>query len=152
MNQEVLQWSTTMTENTKQKYYAVVDEWLANGYRSAEAYQSVYPKASRKTAQTKFCKIKQIPAIAEYINERRKEAFDAKLIDIQRVTEEIASMAFIELGNTNVPSSVKLKALELLQKAMLEEAKNNNNNKDDITIGLEGDEEDEDNIEEESIQ
>lgn len=44
---------------TWQKYYAVVDAWLSNGYKSAEAYQSVYPNCkSRKAAMDNFVRLK----------------------------------------------------------------------------------------------
>lgn len=138
--------------NTWQKYYAVVDAWLSNGYKSAEAYQSVYPNCKdRKAAMDNFCKIKSIPQIKQYIAEQRQAAFDSKCIDLTRVTEEIATMAFCPKGDEAIPASVKLKALEMLQKAMREDAKLQQEIKDEIVIGLEG-EEDEDNSEEESVQ
>lgn len=60
-------------------------------------------------------------------------------------------MAFCPKGDEAIPASVKLKALEMLQKAMREDAKLQQEVKDEIVIGLEG-EEDEDNSEEESVQ
>lgn len=144
--------STKVDINPKtwEKYYAVADAWLTNGYNAAEAYQSVYPKANRRTATDNFSKIKKIPEIAEYIAEQRQAAFDAKCIDLTRVTEEIAKMAFCPNGDEYIPASVKAKALEMLQKALREDAKAQQESKEEITIGLE--EDDEDNIEEESVQ
>lgn len=137
--------------STWNKYYAVAEAWLTNGYKAAEAYQSVYPNCkNRKTAMDNFCNIKKIPEIKEYIAEQRQKAFDAQCVDLQRVTEEIASMAFCPKGDKDIPTTVKLKALEMLQKAMREDAKFQQEIKDEITIGLEGDS-DEDNIEEESV-
>jgi hypothetical protein len=136
---------------TWEKYYAVADAWLSNGYNSAEAYQSVYPNCKdRKTAMDNFCHIKRIPEIAEYIAEQRQAAFDAKCIDLTRVTEEIAKMAFCPDGDKYIPASVKAKALEMLQKALREDVKTQQQAKEEITIGLEEDE-DEDSSEEESI-
>lgn len=135
---------------TMKKYYAVVDEWLVNGYKAAEAYQSVYPNANRKTATDNFCCIKKIPEIAEYIAEQRQAAFDSQCIDLIRVTQEIAKMAFCPDGDKYVPASVKAKALEMLQKALREDAANSNKQEDVVTIELEG-EEDENNSEKESV-
>lgn len=139
-----------LNDKTWEKYFAVADAWLTNGYNSVAAYQSVYPKANRKTATDNFSKIKRIPEIAEYIAEQRQAAFDAKCIDLTRVTEEIATMAFCPNGDKDIPASVKLKALEMLQKALREDAKTQQQATEEITIGLE--EEDEDSSEEESIQ
>lgn len=137
-------------ESTWKKYYAVADAWLTNGYNAAEAYQSVYPNCTnRKSAMDNFCKIKKIPEIAEYIAEQRQAAFDAQCIDLTRVTEEIAKMAFCPNGDKYIPASVKAKALEMLQKALREDAKVQQQATEEITIGLE--EEDEDSSEEESI-
>lgn len=135
---------------TWEKYFAVADAWLTNGYNAAEAYQSVYPNCTnRKTAMDNFCNIKKIPEIAEYIAEQRQAAFDAKCIDLTRVTEEIAKMAFCPDGDKYIPASVKAKALEMLQKALREDAKAQQESKEEITIGLE--EDDEDSSEEESV-
>lgn len=138
-----------LNDKTWEKYFAVADAWLTNGYNSVAAYQSVYPKANRKTATDNFSKIKRIPEIAEYIAEQRQAAFDAKCIDLTRVTEEIATMAFCPNGDKDIPANVKLKALEMLQKALREDAKVQQQATEEITIGLE--EEDEDSSEEESI-
>lgn len=138
MNKESLHWNETLRDSTKEKYCRVVDEWLANGYDSAAAYQSVYPNADRKTAQMRFCKIKKMPKIAEYIKERRQEIYESQCIDIQRVTEEIAAIAFCKKGDSYIPSNVKLKALEMLQKAMREDAQASQQT-DEIVIDLEDD-------------
>lgn len=139
-------------DKTWEKYYAVADAWLTNGYDATKAYQSVYPNCKdRKTAMDAFCNIKKIPEIAEYIAEQRQAAFDAKCIDLTRVTEEIARMAFCPDGDKYIPASVKAKALEMLQKALREDAQLQAKDKqEEITIGLEGDS-DEDNTEEESV-
>lgn len=137
-------------ESTWKKYYAVADAWLTNGYKAADAYQSVYPNCKdRKAAMDNFCKIKKIPEIATYIAEQRQAAFDAQCIDLTRVTEEIAKLAFCSEDSKYVPASVKAKALEMLQKALREDAKAQNESKEEITIGLE--EDDEDSSEEESV-
>lgn len=133
-----------------QKYYQVIDEWLVNGFNGTAAYQKVYPNANQSSAKKEFFTIKKIPQVQEYIKQARQAAYEEKCIDLTRVTEEIAKMAFCPNGDKDIPPSVKLKALEMLQKAMREDAKAQQESKEEITIGLE--EDDEDNIEEESVQ
>lgn len=134
---------------TKEKWLKVAEEWLVNGYNSIKAYRSVYPNVTDRTARDNFSHIKRDPFISKYIEEQRSKAFENRCIDLTRVTEEISEIAFCEKGDEFVPMTVKLKALELLQKALKEDelARNNNN---EIVIGLEEDE-DESNTEENII-
>lgn len=140
-----------MTPERKTKILQVIDTWLTNGYQAIPAYQSIYPKANPQSASTAFCRIKKIPYIQEYIKQRRQDTYDASCIDLMRVTDEIARIAFCNREDNYIPSSVKLKALEMLQKAMREDAQLQAKDKqEEVVIGLEGDS-DEDNSEEESI-
>ena len=134
---------------TNEKWLRVAEEWLVNGYNSIKAYRSVYPNVTDRTARDNFSHIKRDPFISKYIEEQRSKAFENRCIDLTRVTEEISEIAFCEKGDEFVPMTVKLKALELLQKALKEDelARNNNN---EIVIGLEEDE-DESNTEENII-
>lgn len=134
---------------TKEKWLRVAEEWLVNGYNSIKAYRSVYPNVTDRTARDNFSHIKRDPFISKYIEEQRSKAFENRCIDLTRVTEEISEIAFCEKGDEFVPMTVKLKALELLQKSLKEDelARNNNN---EIVIGLEEDE-DESNTEENII-
>lgn len=137
---------------TLQKYYAIVDEWLQNGFNGAAAYSKVFPNANENTARHDWYKIKSIPAVQEYIQAARKALYEDKCIDLERVTMEIANMAFADKTDKYVPPSVKIKALEMLQRAlredMAEQAKGQDNT---VVIELE-DEPDESNTEEESVQ
>lgn len=134
---------------TQEKWLRVAEEWLVNGYNSIKAYKSVYPNVTDRTARDNFSHIKRDPFISKYIEEQRSKAFENRCIDLTRVTEEISEIAFCTKGDEFVPMTVKLKALELLQKALKEDelARNNNN---EIVIGLEEDE-DEDNTKENII-
>lgn len=144
----VQQWEN-LRPATKEKWLRVAEEWLVNGYNSIKAYRSVYPNVTDRTARDNFSHIKRDPFISKYIEEQRSKAFENRCIDLTRVTEEISEIAFCEKGDEFVPMTVKLKALELLQKALKEDelARNNNN---EIVIGLEEDE-DESNTEENII-
>lgn len=78
-----------------QKYYQVIDEWLVNGFNGTAAYQKVYPNANHSSARNEFFTIKSIPQVQEYIKQARQAAYEEKCIDLIRVTEEIAKMAFV---------------------------------------------------------
>ena len=131
--------------NTMKKFYKVVDRWLENNYDPIEAYQSVYPNASRTTASCEFAQIKKIPEIADYIKRREKEAYDMSNITLERLYREMASIAF----NTDpqYPQSAKTKMLEVLTKNLKEDEGKTSTNIN-ITLGLDTDE---DNPEEESV-
>lgn len=134
---------------TQEKWLRVVEAWLMNGYNSIQAYRTVYPNVTDRTARDNFSHIKRDPFIQKYIEKQRSRAFEDRCIDLTRVTEEISEIAFCAKGDEFVPMNVKLKALELLQKYLREDelARNNNN---DIVIGLEEDE-NENNTEENII-
>jgi phage terminase small subunit len=118
------------------KFYAVVDRWLENNYDPIEAYQSVYPNASRRTASVEFAQIKKIPEIAEYIKRREKEAYDSANITLDRLYQEMASIAFSK--DPEYPQSAKIRMLEVLTKNLKEdEGKTANTMK--IVIGVDDD-------------
>lgn len=122
--------------NTMKKFYAVVDRWLENNYDPIEAYQSVYPNASRRTASVEFAQIKKIPEIAEYIKRREKEAYDSANITLDRLYQEMASIAFSK--DPEYPQSAKIRMLEVLTKNLKEdEGKTANTMK--IVIGVDDD-------------
>lgn len=131
--------------NTMKKFYAVVDRWLENNYDPIEAYQSVYPNASNRTASVEFAQIKKIPEIAEYIKRREKEAYDSANITLERLYREMASIAFSK--DPEYPQSAKTRMLEVLTKNLKEDEGKTSTNIN-ITLGLDTDE---DNPEEESV-
>jgi hypothetical protein len=136
---------------TWEKYYAVADAWLTNGYDSAAAYMSVYPNCTnRKTATDAFCNIKKIPEIKEYIAEQRQAAFDSKCIDLTRVTEELAKIAFSDKADEYISTTNRVKALDILLKSLKEDEKNLHEQNDTVVVELEEDA-DEDNSQEESV-
>lgn len=121
---------------TMKKFKAVMDRWLENNYDAIEAYQSIYPNASRTTASQEFSKIKRIPEIAEYVKQREKEIYDQAGISIERLYKEMASIAF----NTDpeYPQSAKTKMLEVLTKNLKEDAGKTANTMK-IVIGVDDD-------------
>lgn len=112
---------------TLEKWYRVADEYILNGYDGAKAYQKIYPNAGYETARRVFYNMKKNPQIASYIKKKREEALEMQSIDVLRVTEEMAKIAFCETGDKYIPASVKAKMLEVLRNALIEdeEAKKN---------------------------
>ena len=138
---------------TLEKYYRIIDTWLTNGFNGAAAYLTEYPNSSNATAKREFNRIKNYPVVMQYINTVRQMAFEDKCIDSMRITEEIADLAFAPKGDKDVPSNVKLKALEILNRSikddeLLKQQKESNS----IVIELEEEDSDEDNTEAGPIQ
>ena len=70
----------TLNENgltIKQQMFC--NEYISNGLNAKAAYQSVYPNANDKTAMTNSFKLKNTPAVKEYIEKKLKEIEDAKI-------------------------------------------------------------------------
>lgn len=78
-----------------------------------------------------------MPRFKEYIAQQRQLAYEAKNIDLMRITEELANVAFADIKDENVPVAQKVKSLEILLKALREDAAAQKSS--DITIGLEDD-------------
>lgn len=78
-----------------------------------------------------------MPRFKEYIAQQRQLAYEAKNIDLMRITEELANVAFADIKDENVPAAQKVKSLEILLKALREDAAAQKSS--DITIGLEDD-------------
>lgn len=123
-----------------EQYKGMIDEYLTNGYNATNAYLKFHPGVTKQAANTCFWRISKLEDIHEYMMERRKQAYELKQIDITRVTSEIADLAFAKVNDPDIPVNIKLKALEDLQKQLLELAKQEKvETKDTVTIGLEGD-------------
>lgn len=86
------------TERTLIKYRLMVDEWFANEFSAAKAYQKFHPKVSNRTAEFNFSKIKSIPVVADYIEQVRKETAERNKITIDECVELLASMARFDIN------------------------------------------------------
>lgn len=100
----------------KQKHKEFADEYLANGYKPREAYMKVYVGCSKETASVNAYRILHRDDVKEYVDERRKELFEARMIDANRWASEVADIAFANKGDEIYTSADKLKALQMLQK------------------------------------
>lgn len=136
----------TIKPQTMRKYFRIMDEYVMNGYDAVKAYQSVYPNANTLTARGEFCKIKNIPPVKEYLQQREKEAYESIGLSIDRIYGEMTKMAFN--NDPEYPQTVKIKTLEVLLKNLKEdEGKTGDTLK--VLIGVE--EDDSDILEEEDI-
>lgn len=93
------------------------ENYLANGYNVVKAYFDAFPDADRTNPKPSYPYVLfKKPEIRKYIDDRRKEIYESMNIDAERIAQELADMAFAAKGDENYSASVKLKALELLQK------------------------------------
>ena len=84
-----------------------------------------------------------MPRFKDYIMQQRQLAYEAKNSDLMRITEELANVAFADIKDENVPVAQKVKSLEILLKALREDAAAQESS-NIITVGIEDDEDDED--------
>jgi len=102
-----------MTSQQKQ----FCENYLANGYNAVQAYFDAFPDADKNNPKPSYpYTLLKKPEIKEYIDNRRKEIYESLNIDAERIAQELADMAFAAKGDEKYSASVKLKALELLQK------------------------------------
>lgn len=92
--------------------------YYITNYNATKSYQQAYPKASYKTCQENGCKLLKTAEVKAYIDELRKEQFEALRIDAIRIAEKLAEIAFAEKGDEYYRSTDQLKALDLLQKQL----------------------------------
>lgn len=102
-----------MTSQQKQ----FCENYLANGYNVVQAYFDAFPDADKNNPKPSYPYVlMKKPEIKTYIDNRRKEIYESLNIDAERIAQELADMAFAAKGDEKYSASVKLKALELLQK------------------------------------
>lgn len=102
------------------------DEYLANGYNAAAAYRVAYPNASDASAKAVAYRVLKYPDVKKYIDERRNLIYDSLAIDAAHIAEQLASIAFAEKGDEVYNVQAKIKALDLLQKQLGLQTKNQN--------------------------
>jgi phage terminase small subunit len=92
-----------------------VEEYVANHYNATQAYMTIY-NCDYNTANSKACNVLKKPEVKEYMKEVQRERTERLNITADRVLEELASIAFAEKGDADIPAAAKNKALELIQK------------------------------------
>ena len=92
-----------------------VEEYVANHYNATQAYMAAY-QCDYSSANKKAFTLLKKPEVKEYIKEIQRERTEQLNITADRVLEELASIAFAEKGDKDIPAAAKNKALELIQK------------------------------------
>lgn len=95
-----------------------IEHYMANGYNATQAYMAVFPNAAYHTARTggyQMCSNEEVKA---EIERRKKLLYESLNISAERIAEELATMAFAEKGDREYNASIKIKAIDLLQKQL----------------------------------
>ena len=92
-----------------------VEEYVANHYNATQAYLTIYG-GDYENANSKACQVLKKPEAKEYLKEVQKERTERLNITADRVLEELASIAFADKGDADIPAAARNKALELIQK------------------------------------
>lgn len=95
----------------------MVEEYVSNGYKPSAAYLVAY-NCTTETAHKNAYKILQKPEAQKYMQFLQKDRIAAQGITAERILEELSSIAFAEKGDEHYNATVKLKAIDLLQKQM----------------------------------
>lgn len=93
-------------------------EYVANGYKGGAAYKAAYNCHSDNSARVNAWQLLKRPEIKAYIRMLQKEQYEALSISAERIATELAEMAFANKGDEHYTATVKLKALDLLQKQL----------------------------------
>lgn len=104
-----------MALNKRQEEF--INQYLANGYNATQAYLAAY-ECSYETAQSSAYRVFNHPEVNAEIKRRQQEHYAMLNISAERIAEELAAMAFAAKGDKDYSGSVKLKALDLLQKQL----------------------------------
>lgn len=102
-----------MALNNKQRLFC--EEYMKNGYSPVAAYKVAYPDATETTLRVSPYRLMKNPDVVAYITELEELAFSANRITAEKIAHELSKMAFGEFDD-NISPTVKLKALDLLQK------------------------------------
>ena len=123
-----------MTSQQKQ----FCENYLANGYNATKAYFDAYPDANKNNSKPSYpFQLLKRDDVKEYIYNRKKEIYESLNIDAERIAQELAEMAFAAKGDEVYSASVKLKALELLQKQFGLQNQKIETKQEIIEVGLE---------------
>ena len=98
------------------KMKAFCEEYVKD-YNATQAYLRAYG-GEYTTANNRGCAMLKDSRIKDYIKELQKEGFEQACINAERIAMELAEMAFAEKGDEDYSASIKLKALDLLQKQL----------------------------------
>lgn len=97
-------------------------QYIADGFKPYEAYRLTHPNASSDSAKKNCAAYRK--ALQPYIDEKLKERYEELNITAEHVLQELAEMAFAPKEDEIYNPSVKLKAIDLIQKQLGLQTKN----------------------------
>lgn len=104
-----------MALNMKQELFC--QEFINCKYNAAKAYERVYNPPYKKGIYCSSTQLMKNPEVKARISELEREIFEANRINAEHIANELATMAFGDVGEeTGISHQTKLKALDLLQK------------------------------------
>lgn len=96
--------------------------YLSNGLNAQNAYLATHPGSTKQSAGANGIRTKK--ALKRFIDAKMKERYDELNITAEHIIQELAEMAFASKSDEIYNSSVKLKALDLMQKQLGLQTKN----------------------------
>lgn len=120
--------------NEKQALF--VEEYLTNGFNATQAYLKVYGEVRNPRANA--YQIKNHPDVKAAIQRRLDEMVGDKAEIASKVLAQLNDMAFSDKNDEIYTPTVKLKAIDLLQKQLaLQTQKMETNGTIDINVNIE---------------
>ena len=104
-----------MALSKKQKDF--ISHYLTNGYNATQAYLASH-NCSYETAHKNAYKLYNNPEVKAEIKQIQEQHYETLNINAYRIAEELAEMAFAAKGDADYSASIKIKALDLLQKQL----------------------------------
>lgn len=88
-----------MSKRIHQRHVQFATEYLSNGGSATDAYCKVYPKCKRVSAYTLGPQLLQHPDVARIIREAEQKAMEKFNISAERIVQELACMAFLDIAD-----------------------------------------------------
>ena len=107
------------TNEPSNKAKRFLEEYVANGFNSTQAYQAIYPDASYDTARVRSCQLLKDEKCVKYLREYI-DSLNVHRATPQAVVNGICDIAF-DMSN---PPDLRLKALTQLSKILGLEVQN----------------------------
>lgn len=101
--------------------------YISNGFNATDAYDITHPNVNARESYSSNA-YKYRKRLQPFIEEKMRDKMEALDITAEHILVELAEMGFAPKGDENYCASVKLKALDLLQKQMGLQTKNTNVN------------------------
>lgn len=90
--------------------------YLTNGHNAQAAYELTHPNSSHYSAGANASRAKK--ALQRFIDEKVQERYDELNITADHIIQQLAEMAFSAKEDEIYNATIKIKALDLMQKQM----------------------------------